>query len=70
MLPCSRCQGSGYEREGEPHSPFCSQCNGKGNHPCESRGCENDAIGFDCDGMALCEDCLSDLANEEWAEHE
>ena len=31
---------------------------GTGNEPCNTRLCNNDAVGFDSDGSALCEDCL------------
>lgn len=51
MLPCRRCSGEGGE---------CQACDGSGMQQCDNRGCEEPAVGFDNNGKALCEDCLSE----------
>lgn len=61
-LCCICCSGAGAV---EPHhADPCEDCGGSGNQKCESRGCDEDAIGFDEDGRALCEDCLFELMTE------
>lgn len=57
-LPCSKCQGEGND----PWDAACEGCGGSGTQGCEARGCKDQAIGFDEDGRALCEDCLSEWA--------
>ena len=54
-LPCIKCQGEG-----------CDACEGSGTHKCDNRGCDEDAIGFNDDGKALCEDCLMEWATKEF----
>lgn len=53
ILHCSKCQGEAAE---------CDACDGSGSQRCEARSCSEQAIGFDEDGRALCEDCLAEWA--------
>lgn len=38
----------------------CEACDGSGNQRCDARGCKENAIAFDEDGRALCEECLAE----------
>jgi hypothetical protein len=74
FLPCRKCQGEGREirmgtvyepgcghpHKGEVDRGACFECHGSGTAICESRGCDEPAVAFDDDGLALCEDCLSE----------
>lgn len=65
-LTCTECQGEGRKIEsrygGNDPDTYdagqCEACEGSGNEKCHSRSCTEDAVGFDEDGNALCEDCL------------
>jgi DnaJ-class molecular chaperone len=59
-LPCIKCGGSGSVDE-----ETCEACEGSGNHTCDKRGCRERAVGFDDNGRALCEDCLSEWTMED-----
>lgn len=61
-LSCLKCDGEG--------DPECEECEGSGNAKCESRGCRQDAIGFNADGKALCEDCIAEEMIEQSFPHE
>ena len=66
MLPCARCGAEGRKIEsrygGNDPDIYdagpCEACDGSGNEKCHSRGCSENAISFDDDGNALCEDCM------------
>lgn len=68
-LYCLKCGGEGrrYTSRYGGNDPDvrdegeCEECEGSGNARCDHRGCTNNAVAFDEDGRALCEDCL-----EEW----
>ena len=62
-LPCIKCQG-----EGKTANEQCEACEGSGNQRCEERSCEEDAVGFDNDGNALCEDCLVEWVTKEFGQ--
>ena len=65
-LWCSKCQGEGslYASRYGGNDPDvwrtgkCDVCDGSGTQKCEAKGCDKDAVGFNDDGEALCEDCL------------
>jgi RecJ-like exonuclease len=62
QLPCRNCEGSGAScYDGE-----CVECHGSGNQKCDNRGCDELAIGFNDDGDALCPDCLTEWAMQEF----
>ncbi len=61
-ITCMNCHGEGVERDRETD---CEDCDGSGNQRCESRSCREDAIGFNDEGKALCEDCLFEWQCEE-----
>lgn len=73
-LNCSHCGGEGkvYASKHGGNDPDvwpagdCPACGGSANHRCEARGCEEDAVGFNDDGEALCEDCLMEWAMQEF----
>jgi hypothetical protein len=73
-LNCMHCGGEGklYDSRYGGNDPDvwptgeCSACKGSANQPCEKRGCDEDAIGFDEDGRALCADCLMEWKMEEF----
>jgi hypothetical protein len=66
LLFCCKCQGEGklYTSRYGGNDPDvyptgeCPACEGSGNQRCDNRGCDEDAVGFNDDGEALCEDCL------------
>lgn len=66
ILTCSKCSGEGAiftSRYGgnDPdvwRDRECEACDGSGNQRCEARGCDENAVAFNDDGEALCEDCL------------
>lgn len=66
ILACSKCEGEGSifaSRYGGNDPDVwrvgpCEDCGGSGNMVCEARGCHENAIAFNGDGEALCEDCL------------
>lgn len=66
ILTCTRCEGEGsiYASRYGGNDPDvwrvgpCEDCGGSGNMICEQRGCSEDAVAFNDDGEALCEDCL------------
>lgn len=70
ILTCPKCAGEGatYTSKHGGNDPDvwregqCPACKGGGNAKCEGRGCNENAVGFNDDGDALCEDCL-----QEWA---
>lgn len=47
---------------------ICEACDGSGNQKCEARGCNENAIAFNGDGEALCEDCLAEWQIAEFGE--
>lgn len=53
---CETCGGDG-----------CDRCDQSGNQRCEARGCGENAVAFDEDGRALCEDCLMEWQLEAFA---
>lgn len=65
FLPCLKCSGEGriYTSRYGGNDPDvsdageCDACDGGGSAKCEARGCDEDAICFNEDGEALCEDC-------------
>lgn len=59
LIPCMVCDGSGADALGD-----CPFCHGSGNHPCDNRGCSENAVAFNEDGDALCEDCLMEWMTE------
>jgi len=69
---CRKCQGEGslYTSKYGGNDPDvwktgdCEACNGSGTQKCEARGCDEDAIAFNDDGDALCEDCLFEWVTE------
>lgn len=66
ILTCTRCEGEGsiYASRYGGNDPDvwrvgpCEDCGGSGNMVCEARGCNENAVAFNDDGEALCEDCL------------
>lgn len=75
VLPCAACGGEGrkYTSRFGGNDPDtidaggCEFCEGSGNQKCEERGCSQDAIVFDEDGRALCEDCHIEWVTETFA---
>lgn len=73
-LNCMHCGGEGKtvkSRHGgnDPDVWFagdCLHCEGSGNQVCEQHGCSEDAVGFNDDGEAMCEDCLLEWAAQEF----
>lgn len=71
-LNCMKCAGEGrlYTSRYGGNDPDvsdageCPHCKGSANQVCETRGCDEDAVGFNDDGEALCEDCLLEWAVE------
>jgi hypothetical protein len=71
-LNCMHCGGEGklYTSRYGGNDPDvyatgeCPACNGSANQVCEQRGCKEDAVGFNDDGEAMCEDCLLEWATE------
>lgn len=59
-LTCMHCQG-----ETALNDTDCEECDGSGTQRCESCR-DEDAIGFNDDGKALCEDCLFEWQCEEF----
>ena len=65
-IACTKCDGDGslYTSRYGGHDPDvwrtgeCPECKGSGHQVCDTRGCEELAVGFNEDGEALCEDCL------------
>lgn len=73
-IPCPTCAGEGNiwkSRYGgnDPdvwNAGPCEMCDGGGNQKCEARKCDLDAVGFNDDGEALCQECLvEDAMNNE-----
>jgi hypothetical protein len=62
-IVCIKCQGAGRVFDSE-----CADCEGSGNHVCDSKGCNMQAVAFNNDGKALCGDCLMDWADEEYGQ--
>ena len=68
ILTCTRCQGEGsiYASRYGGNDPDvyrvgpCEDCSGSGNMACEARGCRENAVVFNDDGEARCEDCLTE----------
>lgn len=73
-LPCTKCQGEGsiYSSRYGGNDPDvyrvgpCEECGGSGVMICEARGCREQAVAFNDDGEALCEDCLAEWATAEF----
>lgn len=71
-LNCMNCGGEGkiYASRYGGNDPDvwptgdCPACKGSANQVCEARGCSEDAVGFNDDGEAMCEDCLLEWAVE------
>lgn len=74
-MPCSFCGGEGriFKSKYGGNDPDvwdagqCERCDGSGNEKCEARGCDENAIAFNEDGEALCEDCLTEWITENFA---
>jgi DnaJ-class molecular chaperone len=74
ILTCAKCNGEGsiFTSKHGGNDPDvwraggCEECGGSGNMVCEARGCTENAVAFNDDGEALCEDCLSEWASEEF----
>lgn len=72
ILTCTICQGEGsiYASRYGGNDPDvyrvgpCDDCDGSGNMMCEARGCDEQAVAFNDDGEALCEDCLMEWTLE------
>lgn len=70
ILACSKCEGEGsiYASRYGGNDPDvwrvgpCEDCGGSGNMICEARGCRENAVAFNDDGEALCEDCIFEWA--------
>jgi hypothetical protein len=66
VLHCRKCAGEGtiYTSRYGGNDPDvypvgkCEACDGSGNQQCEAKGCKEDAVSFNEDGEALCQDCL------------
>lgn len=66
ILPCLKCGGEGriFKSKYGGNDPDvwdagqCEECEGSGSAVCEARGCKEQAVAFNEDGEALCEDCL------------
>ena len=75
FLPCEHCGGEGrnWKSKYGGNDPdvwdagSCEACDGSGNFKCQSRGCDEDAVGFNEDGEALCEDCMIEWQTEAFA---
>lgn len=65
-LSCKECGGEGsiYSSKYGGLDPDvyrvgpCEDCGGTGKTICEARGCKEEAVGFNDEGEAMCEDCL------------
>jgi hypothetical protein len=65
-LNCMHCAGEGriFKSKYGGNDPDvwdagkCLSCAGSGNQVCEHRSCDEDAVGFNDDGEAMCADCL------------
>ncbi len=74
ILCCSKCSGEGtlYDSRYGGNDPDvypvgeCEACDGSGSQKCESRGCDDYAVGFNDDGEAMCQDCLIEWAMQEF----
>lgn len=72
ILPCTKCQGEGrrFESRYGGNDPDvrdagqCDACEGSGNMLCEGRRCNEPATAFNDDGEALCQDCFTEWAME------
>lgn len=68
ILPCLKCGGEGrvFKSKYGGNDPDvwdagqCEECEGSGSAVCEARGCKEQAVAFNEDGEALCEDCLAE----------
>lgn len=77
-LTCSKCQGEGslYTSRYGGNDPDvwrtgeCPACKGSGNETCASRGCKEDAVGFNEDGEALCDICLTEWIEDTYGRDE
>jgi len=56
FIACIQCDGEGYDRGVYE----CEACDGTGNQKCEARGCKENAVCFNEDGDAMCEDCFTE----------
>lgn len=74
-LFCETCGGEGrnYKSRFGGNDPDvwdagpCEACDGSGNQKCEARGCSENAIAFNEDGEALCEDCFCEWQTKAFA---
>jgi RecJ-like exonuclease len=75
ILPCEHCGGEGriFKSKYGGNDPDvwdagkCEACEGSGNQPCQMHGCGEDAVAFNEDGEALCEDCFVEWQSEAFA---
>lgn len=73
MIHCMKCGGEGklYSSRYGGNDPdvyatgTCPVCEGSGVLTCENRSCKEEAVGFNDDGEALCEDCLMSWMTEQ-----
>ena len=73
-LTCTKCNGEGslYTSKYGGNDPDvwrtgeCEECHGSGTAKCEARGCGDDAVLFNDDGEALCEDCFAEWVQDEF----
>lgn len=76
ILTCTKCSGEGtiYASKHGGNDPdvwrvgACDECDGSGNAICEARGCKENAVVFNDDGEALCENCFSEWVIAEFEE--
>lgn len=76
ILTCTKCAGDGslYASKHGGNDPdvwrvgTCDECDGSGNARCEARGCSENAVVFNDDGEALCEDCFAEWVQREFDE--
>lgn len=72
LITCIACQGEGrifksYYGGNDPDvwdAGKCEACDGSGNETCHARGCNEQAVSFNDDGEALCEDCMIEWVTE------
>ena len=75
-LFCAKCSGEGsiYASRYGGNDPDtyrigpCEDCGGTGKAICEARGCREEAVAFNDDGEAMCEDCLFQWNVDEYGE--
>lgn len=73
ILHCQKCGGEGtlYDSRYGGNDPDvypvgkCEACDGGGSQKCEKRNCNENAVGFNDDGEAMCQDCLIEWEMQE-----